>query len=94
MAREFGIIWIMFKEYLNLAMHLAKYELLEGDEGFYGCIEQMPGVYASADILENCRDLLREVLEGWIFLGIAHGREIPNMNGRSIQVARVLERVA
>ena len=79
----------MFEEYLNAAMHLAKYELLEGDEGFYGFIEQTAGVYASADTLENCRDLLREVLEGWLLLRIAGNQNLPVIAGLSINVTRV-----
>jgi predicted RNase H-like HicB family nuclease len=68
---------VMFEDYLNAAMHLAKYELLESDEGFYGFIELTLGVYASADTPENCRDLLREVLEGWLLLQIAGNQSLP-----------------
>ncbi len=71
----------MFEEYLNAGMHLAQYELLEGDEGFYGFIPEAPGVYANAQTLEACRDLLREVLEGWVVLGIAHHHTLPELNG-------------
>jgi predicted RNase H-like HicB family nuclease len=84
----------MFEEYLNAGMHLAKYELLEADEGFYGYIEETPGVYANADTLENCRDLLREVLEGWILLGIAKNAAMPVLNGHTLIVNRTLAQVA
>jgi predicted RNase H-like HicB family nuclease len=84
----------MFEDYLNAGMHLAKYELLEGEEGFYGYIEETPGVYANADTLENCRDLLREVLEGWILLGIAKNETMPVLSGYSLVIQNVLSKVA
>ena len=34
----------------------------------YGEIAECSGVYANAETLENCRELLQEVLEGWIIL--------------------------
>jgi predicted RNase H-like HicB family nuclease len=71
----------MFEEYLNAGMHLAKYELLEENGGFYVWIPEAPGVYANAGTLEACRDLLREVLEGWVVLGIAHHHVLPEFNG-------------
>ncbi|MDJ0743229.1 MAG: type II toxin-antitoxin system HicB family antitoxin [Xenococcaceae cyanobacterium MO_167.B27] len=47
----------------------ANYELLE-DGTFYGEIKGFSGVYANAETLEACGDLLQEVLEGWIILGL------------------------
>ncbi|NJK43298.1 MAG: type II toxin-antitoxin system HicB family antitoxin [Pleurocapsa sp. SU_196_0] len=67
----------MFEEYLNAGMHLAKYELLEGDEGFYAEIPAAPGVWANAATLEECRDILREALEEWVLLGISLHHELP-----------------
>ncbi len=45
------------------------YKLLE-DGTFYGEIKGFSGVYANAETLEACRDLLQKVLEGWIILGL------------------------
>ena len=59
----------MLAKYIQTAMHQANYELLE--EGtFYGEIVGFQGVYANAETLETCRDLLQKVLEGWIILGL------------------------
>lgn len=85
----------MFEEYLNAGMHLAKYELLEGDEGFYGFIPEAPGVYANEATLEACRELLREVLEGWILLGIAHGHALPTFGEATMTMPhRTVEQAA
>ena len=57
-------------------MHRATYELLE-DETFYGEIPGFPGVYAHGETLESCRELLQEVLEGWIILGLRSQHNLP-----------------
>jgi predicted RNase H-like HicB family nuclease len=44
---------------------------------FYGEIPGFQGVYANAETLENCRELLQEVLEGWIILGLRLQHELP-----------------
>lgn len=63
-------------EYIQIVMHQATYELLE-DETFYGEIPGFDGVYANADTLETTRELLQEVLEGWIILGLRLQHELP-----------------
>jgi predicted RNase H-like HicB family nuclease len=34
------------------------YDILEDDRSFYGEIPELPGVYATAETLEGCRELL------------------------------------
>jgi predicted RNase H-like HicB family nuclease len=71
----------MFEEYLNAGMHLAKYELLEDNEGFFGSIPGAQGVWANEDTLEKCRDELRSAFEDWVLIGIRLGHELPELNG-------------
>lgn len=66
----------MLTQYIQSAMHRATYQLLE-DGTFYGEIPGFSGVYANADTLESCRDLLQEVLEGWIILGLRLQHNLP-----------------
>jgi predicted RNase H-like HicB family nuclease len=66
----------MLTKYIQTAMHQAIYELLE-DGTFYGEIAGFQGVYANAETLEACRDLLQEVLEGWIILGLRLQHSFP-----------------
>ncbi|MGA7730564.1 MAG: type II toxin-antitoxin system HicB family antitoxin [Chloroflexia bacterium] len=70
----------MLTEYINAAMHKAHYEMLE-DNSFYGEIPGLQGVYANAPILEECREQLQEVLEGWIVLGLQLGHRLPPVGG-------------
>ncbi len=67
----------LLTEYIEVAMAEAVYEILEDDGSHYGEIPCLPGVYANAENLDDCRLLLREVLEGWIILGIELGHPIP-----------------
>ena len=78
----------MLTAYIGTAMRRATYELLPDNEGFYGEIPGMPGVYASADTLEACREELRSVLEGWIMLGLAMGHPFPDIDGHTLIVQR------
>jgi predicted RNase H-like HicB family nuclease len=70
----------MLTEYIHAAMHRAKYEILS-DGTFYGEIPGFQGVYANTDTLEECRDELQEVLEGWIILGLQLGHSLPVVEG-------------
>ena len=66
----------MLTFYIQAALRAASYEILE-DDTYYGEISGFHGVYANADTLEACRNLLQEVLEGWILLGLRLGHELP-----------------
>jgi predicted RNase H-like HicB family nuclease len=70
----------MFEDYRKTEMHLTKYELLE-DNTFYASIPETPRVWANAQTLEKCREELREGLEDWVLLGIAHGHQTPVFSG-------------
>ncbi len=71
----------MFEEYLNAGMHLAKYELLEENEGFFGSIPGAQGVWANEDTLEKCRDELRSAFEDWVLFRIRKGFDLPEFAG-------------
>lgn len=75
----------MLTEYIQAAMKRATYELLS-DRTFYGEIPGFQGVYANADTLEDCREQLQEVLEGWIILGLRMGHSLPIVDGISLAV--------
>lgn len=70
----------MLTTYIRAAMHRATYEILP-DGTFYGEIPGFQGVYANARSLEECREELQEVLEGWIVLGLRLGHSLPAVEG-------------
>ncbi len=82
----------MLTQYIQAAMHQAKYEILSDDGTFYGEIPGFQGVWANAETLENCREELAEVLEEWIFLHLADNTPLPVVNGLKLSVERVAEK--
>ena len=75
----------MLTTYIQAAMRRATYELLS-DRTFYGEIPGFQGVYANARTLEECRQELQDVLEGWIVLGLQLGHRLPVVDGIAVAV--------
>jgi len=71
----------MLRNYMQVAMRRARYEILPDDRTFYGEIPGFDGVYANADRLEACREQLEEVLEEWIFLRVSRRLPLPVVDG-------------
>jgi len=70
----------MLITYIQNAMRLAKYEILENGQ-YYGEIPGFQGVWAQAENLETCRDELQSVLEDWLILGLRMGHKLPVVAG-------------
>jgi predicted RNase H-like HicB family nuclease len=70
----------MLITYIQNAMRLAKYEILE-DGQYYGEIPGFQGVWAQAENLEACRDELQSALEDWLILGLRMGHKLPVVAG-------------
>jgi predicted RNase H-like HicB family nuclease len=80
----------MITAYINEAMRRAKYKILD-DDTFFGEVPGLQGVWADADTLEQCRQELQEVLEGWLILKLRdNDNDIPVLGG--ISLAREKER--
>ena len=73
----------MLVEYINKQLQKASYELLE-DRTYYGEIPGLRGVWANAKKLEDCRQELQEVLEGWLILKLRDGDPIPGLKASQI----------
>ena len=72
----------MLLNYINAAMEHAKYRILSDDEGFYGEVPELRGVWANAPTLEDCRRELQEVVESWIMVKLRHAdTDFPVLDG-------------
>ncbi len=71
----------MIREYIAAAMKRARYEILSDDGTYYWEITGFDGIYANATGLEECRNLLEEVLEEWLLLSLTRGLPVPVVNG-------------
>ncbi len=78
----------MIGEYVKAAMKEARYEILE-DDSFYGEIEDLKGVWANADTLEETREELQEVLEEWIALRLSKNLPIPPVGDATLSAPSV-----
>ena len=71
----------MLASYLDKAMELAVYEIIEEDQTFWGESPTLKGVWACQQTLEQCRQDLREALSDWLALRLRLGLEIPVIQG-------------
>jgi predicted RNase H-like HicB family nuclease len=71
----------MLANYIDKAMELAVYEIIEDEETYWGEIPGVQGVWARHKTLENCRRELREALSDWIALRLRLGLPIPILAG-------------
>jgi predicted RNase H-like HicB family nuclease len=67
--------------YVEAAMKNALYEVLEDDGSIYGEIPGFSGVYANGVSHQECSRELADVLDEWLQLRLAWGREIPIVDG-------------
>ncbi|HEU5370204.1 MAG TPA: hypothetical protein VFU69_17160 [Ktedonobacterales bacterium] len=72
----------MLSEYMDKAMQYVQYERLE-DGTCFATISGFEGLWVAGQTEQECRKELREVLEGWILLGIAHDDLLPEIVGIS-----------
>lgn len=72
----------MITGYIQAALRRATYEL--EDAVYYAEIPGFDGVVAYGDTLEECREQLIEVLEGWLIISIRHGHQIPVVDGMDL----------
>jgi predicted RNase H-like HicB family nuclease len=70
----------MLSEYLDAAMQAARFEIME-DGRHWGEIPPMPGVWASAATLEDCRRELRDVAEDWTLMAYWLHHSLPIISG-------------
>jgi predicted RNase H-like HicB family nuclease len=75
----------MLVEYIEEALKRARYEMIEDEEPYYGEVEELKGVWAIGKSLEECRNNLKEVIEGWILLSIKKGLPIPALGNNEIR---------
>lgn len=69
----------MLAQFLDVAMEVARYEIIEDDGRYWGEIPGFQGVWARHETLAGCQRELREALSDWIALRLRLGLEIPEL---------------
>ncbi len=67
----------MLASYIDRAMEMAVYEIIEDEASYWGEIPGLQGVWARDKTLEGCRRELREALSDWLALRLRMGLNIP-----------------
>lgn len=75
----------MIIEYIEAALSRAKYEIINDEEPYYGEVPELKGVWATGKTLEECRENLREVIDGWIVVRLRKNLPIPPIGGHTIE---------
>ena len=78
----------MIFEYCQKAIEKAEYKKLD-DGTWYAEVPGFRGVWANAETVEECRKELISVLEEWVVLKLRDGDVVPEVDGLSVQIARV-----
>lgn len=79
---------VSINEYIHEAAKLARYEWCDDVKQWAAMLDELSFCWAQADTLEETRDQLLEVIEGWIIVGLQHDDEIPVINGMCIGYER------
>ncbi len=75
----------MLTEYVEEALRRAHYEIInDTDEPYYGEIADLKGVWAAGGTLEDCRNNLKDVVEGWILVSVKQSLPIPKLGNLEI----------
>jgi predicted RNase H-like HicB family nuclease len=69
----------MLAHYLDVAMEMAQYDIIEEDGTYWGEIPGLQGVWARHQTLAGCQRELREALSDWVALRLRLGLQIPEM---------------
>lgn len=75
----------MLIEYIEEALKRAKYEIIEDEESYYGEVSELSGVWATGKTLEECRENLKQTIEGWIIISIKKGLPLPKIGDLEIK---------
>ena len=80
-----GYVVAIIIAYINAALAHAQYELIKDEEPYYGEIPELPGVWATGKTLEECRENLAEVVDGWIIVRLRKGLSVPPIDNITIE---------
>ena len=77
----------MIRQYLDAALERARYT--EFEDGSYGAeVRGLRGVIATGASLEECRTSLQQVVEEWVLVRVARGRDVPALGAARIRVRK------
>ena len=76
----------MLTQFINAAIERARFEWLDEEQIYCGEFPELPGVWAAASTVEECRVELQDVVEDWVALGLSRNSHIPIISGIDVNV--------
>jgi predicted RNase H-like HicB family nuclease len=65
----------------------ATYEYDSGTNSWCASVDNLPGVYAQADTIEDVRSELTEIIEEYVFVSLQEGHPLPEFkNFRKVEI--------
>lgn len=71
----------MLASYLDQAIEIAVYEIIEDEGTYWGAIPGLQGLWARHQTLEGCQRELWEALSDWVALRLRLGLTVPEIAG-------------
>ena len=81
----------MLLEYVQEALKYARYEIIDNDYPYYGEIPELKGVWATGKTLEECRQNLTDVVDGWLVVRLKKDLKIPKIGKCQIRPLEKIE---
>lgn len=63
--------------YINKMLKKASYEYDSVTNSWCASVDDLPGVYAQADTIEDARSELAEIIEEYVFVSLQEGHPLP-----------------
>ena len=64
-------------KYINKMLKKASYEHDSGTNSWCDSVDELPGVYAQADTIEDVRSEIAEIIEEYVFVSLQEGHPLP-----------------
>lgn len=64
-------------KYINKMLKKASYEYDPATHSWCASVDELPGVYAQADSIEEVRSELAEIIEEYVFVSLQEGHPLP-----------------
>jgi len=80
----------MLAQFIEMAMELGRYEIIEDDGSYWGEVPGFQGVWAKHETLTGCQRELREALSDWLALRLRLNLEIPELGRLNLNRIGVL----
>lgn len=81
----------MINQYIQAAIKLAKYEILEDNNSIYAEIPGLEGVYAKGNSFEECRMELIEIVEEWVIIRLRKNLHTPPLENIDLNIMETID---